>query len=159
MNPSYIRVVVAPPWQCNTTSHQKRIRHRVQRYIYRPGDVCNGPLHDFRCHWDGHCDRRGFVANHRNLHQWQREGHRLYRAGMIKEKAQLLMLLRHTSSDCLSVAPPLEAHAHTVTVVSVCKEGCTLIGPWGYLNRKLPFAELPREPLALFQWILSNTRD
>ena len=31
----------------------------------------------------------------------------------------------------------------TVPVVAMEKEGRTLIGPWGYLNRKLPFVELP----------------
>ena len=33
-------------------------------------------------------------------------------------------------------------HTPTVQVLSVGKEGCTIIGPWGYLNRKLPFIEL-----------------
>ena len=31
----------------------------------------------------------------------------------------------------------------TVPVVGVGKDGRTVIGPWGYLNRKLPFIELP----------------
>ena len=34
-------------------------------------------------------------------------------------------------------------HMPTVPVVGVRKEGRTLIGPWGYLNRKLTFVELP----------------
>ena len=33
--------------------------------------------------------------------------------------------------------------APTVPVVCVGKEGRTLINLWGYLNRKLPFIELP----------------
>ena len=33
-------------------------------------------------------------------------------------------------------------HMSTVPVVGVGKEGRALIGPWGYLNRKLPFIEL-----------------
>ena len=31
----------------------------------------------------------------------------------------------------------------TVPIVGVGKGGPTSIGPWGYLNRKLPFIELP----------------
>ena len=31
----------------------------------------------------------------------------------------------------------------TVPIVGMGKEGRTLIGTWGYLNRKLPFIELP----------------
>ena len=31
----------------------------------------------------------------------------------------------------------------TVSVVVVGKDGRILVGPWGYLNRKLPFVELP----------------
>ena len=34
-------------------------------------------------------------------------------------------------------------HMPTVPVVGVRKDGRTVIGPWGYLNRKLPFIELP----------------
>ena len=34
-------------------------------------------------------------------------------------------------------------HMPTVPIVGMGKEGRTLIGPWGYLNRKLPFIELP----------------
>ena len=37
----------------------------------------------------------------------------------------------------------------TVPIVGVGKEGRTLIGPWGYLNRKLLFIELFLELLAL----------
>ena len=34
-------------------------------------------------------------------------------------------------------------HMPTVPVMGVGKEGRTVIGPWGYLNKKLPFIELP----------------
>ena len=46
----------------------------------------------------------------------------------------------------------------TVPVVGVWKEGRTSIGPWGYLNRKLPFVELPRELLALRRRIHGSER-
>ena len=38
----------------------------------------------------------------------------------------------------------LEAHAHCISmyIVGVGKEGRTLIGPWGYLDRKLELIEL-----------------
>ena len=44
----------------------------------------------------------------------------------------------------------------TVPIVGVGKEGRTLIGPWGYLNRKLPFIELPWELLALCRFSVVN---
>ena len=44
----------------------------------------------------------------------------------------------------------------TVPVVGVGKEGRTLIGPWGYLNRKLAFIELPSELLALCRFSVVN---
>ena len=34
-------------------------------------------------------------------------------------------------------------HMPIVPVVGVGKDGRTVVGPWGYLNRKLPFIELP----------------
>ena len=34
-------------------------------------------------------------------------------------------------------------HMPIVPVVGVGKDGRTVIGPWDYLNRKLPFIELP----------------
>ena len=34
-------------------------------------------------------------------------------------------------------------HMPIVRVVGVGKDGRIVIGPWGYLNRKLPFIELP----------------
>ena len=37
----------------------------------------------------------------------------------------------------------IEVHSYTAPVVGVGKERCTLIGPWGYLKRKLSFIELP----------------
>ena len=36
-----------------------------------------------------------------------------------------------------------EAHAQCTNIVDMGKEGRTLTGTWGYLNRKLPFIELP----------------
>ena len=38
---------------------------------------------------------------------------------------------------------PSLKHVPTVPIVGVGKKGRTLIGPWAYLSRKLPFIELP----------------
>ena len=46
----------------------------------------------------------------------------------------------------------------TVPVVGVGKDGRKVIGPWGYLNRKLPFIELPLRLLALCRPILGSER-
>ena len=43
---------------------------------------------------------------------------------------------------CATHMPSLK-HIPTVPIVSMGKEGRTLIGPLGYLNRKLPFIALP----------------
>ena len=40
-------------------------------------------------------------------------------------------------------------HMPTAPVVGVGKDGRTVIGPWGYLNRKLPFIELPLRTVGL----------
>ena len=47
------------------------------------------------------------------------------------------------SSSNTTVLMATSKHVPTVPVAGVGKEGHTLIGPWGYLNRKLPFMELP----------------
>ena len=47
-------------------------------------------------------------------------------------------------------------HMPTVPIVGVGKMGRTLIGLWVYLNRKLPFIELPRELLALCRFSVVN---
>ena len=44
----------------------------------------------------------------------------------------------------------------TVLIVGVGKEGRKLIGPWGYLNRKLPFIELPWELMAMCRLSVVN---
>ena len=63
---------------------------------------------------------------------------------------QLLLLL---------LLPSLK-HMPTVPIVGMGKEGHTLICPWGYLNRKLPFMiELPGELLALCQFSVVNAID
>ena len=47
-------------------------------------------------------------------------------------------------------------HMSTVPIVGMGKRGRTLIGPWGCLNRKLPFKELTCELLALYRFSVVN---
>ena len=47
------------------------------------------------------------------------------------------------------ISEPSLKYVPTVLIVGVGKEGRTLIGPWGYLNGKLPFIELSLELPAL----------
>ena len=50
---------------------------------------------------------------------------------------------RKQSEEWRGYAPSLKYMPTVPVVVGVGKEGRTLIRPWGYLNRKLPFIELP----------------
>ena len=55
----------------------------------------------------------------------------------------------------LAYAHFLEAHVHYTS--SGCeKEGPTLTGPWGYLNRKLQFVELLWDLLAMCRFSVVN---